>query len=125
MHLHCIFRTDAVLLDIRLVFCFRHGDVVVVCTVEILNLHLIVCVGIRLALHAHGVFRARNDKIVIRQIIQRGQVRNIGRTVAGQARITVWDDFQTALGKHRRRIGLLQQFGNIALCFLLLAVNRA
>ena len=125
VHLYCVFRAQSVLLDVRLVFHFRDGDVVVVVTVEILDLDLIKRVSIGFTLNVYRVFRARNDKVVIGQVVDGFVVGNIDRTVARIITVAVGDDFQTTLRKHRRAIGLLQQFRNVPLRLALFRVGRA
>ena len=82
VHFDGFFRAQSILLDIRLVFHFSDGDVVVIIAVEILDLDLIKCVSIGFALNVYRVFRARNDKVVIGQVVDSFVVGNICRAVA-------------------------------------------
>lgn len=115
VHLDRVFRAQSVLLDIRLVFRFRDGDVVVVVPVKVLDLNLIKRIGIGFAPGLYRVLRARNDEIVIGQVVGGLIVGNVHRAVPRMAAVPVGDDFQAALRKYRRAVGLLQQFGNIPL----------
>ena len=125
VHLDCVFRAQSVLLDIRLVFHFRDGDVVIIVPVKVLNLNLIKRIGIGFALDLYRVLCARNDKIVIGQVVDGFVVGNIHRAIPRIAAVSVGNDFQTALRKYRRAVGLFEQLGNIPLRLPLFRVGRA
>jgi hypothetical protein len=94
----------SVKLDCRLILNADNRGIVLVRAVEIFDLDAVERIGRRGAGDVNRIVAVR-EKVVVGQIVSRGDVRRISDAVAGDRSVAVGDELEDAFAPHQRGIG--------------------